>query len=121
LDDARVSYQDQLDKWGDLIDRLVDLAARFDTKTAEMAASVHYAAQDLHQQLDRRPTVAEVVDYVDDWKRQRTPGLERNDILRAVVNLGTRGWLQVDPDSTTEQEVDDIVIGCALTSVAWVD
>ena len=121
LDDARVSYQDQLDKWGDLIDRLVDLAARFDTKTAEMAASVHYAAQDLHQQLDRRPTVAEVVDYVDDWKRRRTPGLERNDILRAVVNLGTRGWLQVDPDSTTEQEVDDIVIGCALTSVAWVD
>jgi hypothetical protein len=118
LDDARVSYQDQLDKWGDLIDRLVDLAARFDTKTAEIAASVHYAAHDLHQQLDRRPTVAEVVDYVDDWKRRRTPRLERNDILRAVVNLGTRGWLQVDPDSTTEQEVDDIVIGCALASVS---
>jgi uncharacterized protein YwgA len=113
LDDARVSYQDQLDKWGDLIDGLVDLAARFDTKTAEIAASVHYAAQDLYKQLDRRPTVAEVVDYVDDWKRRGTPRLERNDILRAVVNLGTRGWLQVDPDSTTEQEIDDIVIGCA--------
>ena len=28
LDDARVSYQNQLDKWDDLIDRLVDLAAR---------------------------------------------------------------------------------------------
>ncbi len=118
LDDARASYQDQLDKWSDLIDRLVDLAARFDTKTAEIAASVHYAAQDLHKQLGRRPTVAEVVDYVDDWKRRRTPRLERNDILRAVVNLGTRGWLQVDPDSTTEQEVDDIVFGCALTSIS---
>ena len=115
LDDARVSYSDQLAKWSDLIDRLVDLAARFDTKSAEIAATVHYAAQDLQDQLDRKPTVAEVVAYVEDWKRQRTPTVERGDILRAVVNLGTRGWLQVDPDSATEQAVDDIVVGCALT------
>jgi O-acetyl-ADP-ribose deacetylase (regulator of RNase III)/uncharacterized protein YwgA len=115
LDDARASYGDQLAKWNDLIDRLVDLAARFDTNGAEIAATVHYAAQDLRSQLGRNPTVAEVVAYVEDWKRRRSPRLERNDILRAVVNLGTRGWLQVDPDSTTEQAVDDIVVGCALT------
>jgi O-acetyl-ADP-ribose deacetylase (regulator of RNase III)/uncharacterized protein YwgA len=116
LDDARVSYSDQLAKWNDLIDRLVDLAARFDTNGAEVAATVHYAAQDLHNQYDRTPTVAEVVDYVEEWKRRRNPRLERNDILRAVVNLGTQGWLKVDPDSTTEQAVDDIAIGYALTS-----
>ena len=116
LDDARVSYSDQLAKWNDLIDRLVDLAARFDTNGAEVAATVHYAAQDLHNQYDRTPTVAEVVDYVEEWKRRRNPRLERNDILRAVVNLGTQGWLNVDPDSATEQAVDDIAIGYALTS-----
>jgi hypothetical protein len=66
--------------------------------------------------LDRTPTVAEVVDYVEGWKRRRSPRLERADILRAVVSLGTRGWLQVDPDKTTEQEIDDIVVGYALTS-----
>ena len=115
LDDARASYSKQLDKWSDLIDRLVDLAARLDTNGAEVAATVHYAAQDLHNQLGHNPTVAEVVAYVEDWKRRRTPRLERGDILRAVVNLGTRGWLQVDPDSATEQAVDDIVAGCALT------
>jgi len=115
LDDARASYSDQLAKWNDLIDRLVDLAARFDTNGAEVAATVHYAAQDLHNQFCRTPTVAEVVAYVEDWKRRRNPRLERNDILRAVVNLGTQGWLQVDPDSTTEQAIDDIAIGCALT------
>jgi uncharacterized protein YwgA/O-acetyl-ADP-ribose deacetylase (regulator of RNase III) len=115
LADARASYSDQLDKWNGLIDRLVDLAARFDTNGAEIAATVHYAAQDLHNRLGRNPTVAEVVDYVEDWKRRRNPRLERSDILRAVVNLGTQGWLQVDPDSTTEQAVDDIVVGCALT------
>ena len=115
LDDARASYSDQLAKWNDLIDRLVDLAARFDTNGAEVAATVHYAAQDLHNQFGRTPTVAEVVAYVEDWKPRRNPRLERNDILRAVVNLGTQGWLQVDPDSTTEQAIDDIAIGCALT------
>ena len=115
LDDARASYSDQLAKWNDLIDRLVDLAARFDTNGAEVATTVHYAAQDLHNQFGRTPTVAEVVAYVEDWKRRRNPRLERNDILRAVVNLGTQGWLQVDPDSTTEQAIDDIAIGCALT------
>jgi|HubBroStandDraft_5_1064220.scaffolds.fasta_scaffold113842_1 uncharacterized protein YwgA/O-acetyl-ADP-ribose deacetylase (regulator of RNase III) len=114
LDDARMSYSDQLAKWSDLIDHLVDLVARFDTTRAETAATVHYAAQDLRNRLGRKPTVAEVVDFVEDWKRRRSPQLERADILRAVVSLGTQGWLQVDPDETTEQEIDDIVVGCAL-------
>jgi O-acetyl-ADP-ribose deacetylase (regulator of RNase III)/uncharacterized protein YwgA len=115
LEDARKSYSEQLNEWTDLIDRLVDLAARFDTSGAEIAASVHYAAGDLRKQLDRTPTVAEVVAYVEEWNQRRTPQLERNTILRAVVNLGTQGWLRVDPDSATEQAVDDIVVAGALT------
>ena len=114
LDDARASYREQLDKWSDLIDRLVDLAARFDTGGAEIAATVHYAAEDLRSRLGRTPTVSEVITYVEEWKRRRNPPLKRDDILRAVVNLGTRGWLQVDPDNSTEQAVDDIVIAGAL-------
>jgi O-acetyl-ADP-ribose deacetylase (regulator of RNase III)/uncharacterized protein YwgA len=113
LADARVSYGEQLAKWSDLIDRLVDLVARFDNTRAEIAATVHYAAQDLHDQLGRKPTVTEVVDYVEDWKRRRNPRLERSDILRAVIGLGTRGWLEVDPDKAMEQEIDDIVVGYA--------
>ena len=115
LEDARKSYSEQLNEWTDLIDRLVDLTARFDTSGAEIAASVHYAAGDLRKQLDRTPTVAEVVAYVEEWMQRRTPQLERNTILRAVVNLGTQGWLRVDPDSATEQAVDDIVVAGALT------
>jgi uncharacterized protein YwgA len=117
LVDARASYSDQLAKWSDLIDNLVDLVARFDTnRAAEVAATVHYAAQDLRNQLDRKPTVTEVVGYVEDWKRRRNPPLERTDILCAVVSLGTQGWLQVDPDEETDQEIDDIIVGCALVS-----
>jgi hypothetical protein len=116
FDDARASYDKQLAQWSDLIDRVVDLVAGFDTTRAEVAATVHYATQDLHNQLHRRPTVTEVIDYVDEWKRRRNPRLERSDILRAIVGFGTRGWLQVDPDSKTEQEIDNIVAGCALNS-----
>jgi O-acetyl-ADP-ribose deacetylase (regulator of RNase III)/uncharacterized protein YwgA len=114
LDEARASYSDQLAEWSDLIDQLVNLMAGFNTTRAEVAATVHYASQDLHNQLGRKPTVAEVVDYVGDWKRRRRPKLERTDILRAVVGLGTRGWLQVDPDESTAQEMDNIVVGCEL-------
>ena len=114
LDEARASYSHQLAEWSDLIDQLVNLMAGFNTTRAEVAATVHYAAQDLHNQLGRKPRVAEVVDYVEDWKRRRNPKLERTDILRAVVGLGTRGWLQVDPDESTAQEMDSIVVGCEL-------
>ena len=110
LDDARTSYKDQLAQWGDLIDRIVDLAARFDTRGAEIAATVHYAADDLHDRLGRAPTIAEVISAVEEWKSRRQPKVTRDDILRAIVNLGTRGWLSVEPDSATEQAVEDMVV-----------
>src|SRR5215471_5441382 len=55
FDDARASYGEQLDQWGDLIDRIVDLAARFDNRGAEVAATVHFAAGELHDRLGRVP------------------------------------------------------------------
>jgi O-acetyl-ADP-ribose deacetylase (regulator of RNase III) len=110
LTDALVSYSDHLAEWSDLIDRLVDLAARFDTKGAEVAATVHFAAGQLRNQLGHSPTVTDVVTYVEEWKRRRNPQLKRDDILRAIVNLGTRGWLHVNPDSATEQAIDAMVV-----------
>lgn len=113
LNDALASYAGQLEQWDGLINRLVDLAARFDTRGAEVAATVHYAAQDLHRQLGRKPTVMDVIIYVEDWKSRRNPKVGRDDILRAIVNLGLRGWLEVQPDKETEQAVDDIVVAGA--------
>lgn len=112
--DARASYGDQLEQWDDLIDRLVDLAARFDTSGAEVAATVHYASEDLRRQLGHSPTITQVIAYVEEWKSRRNPRLEREAILRAIVNLGTRGWLNVDPDSATAQAVDDMVVAGSL-------
>jgi uncharacterized protein YwgA/O-acetyl-ADP-ribose deacetylase (regulator of RNase III) len=114
LNDARASYRHELEQWNGLIDRLVDLAARFDTSGAELAATAHYAAQELRNQLDRPPTVVEVLSYVEEWKGRRNPKPKREAILRAIVNLGIRGWLEVEPDEATEQDVDDMMVAGAL-------
>jgi uncharacterized protein YwgA len=114
LDDARASYRDQVAQWDELIDNIVDLAARFNNRGAEVAATVHYAADNLRNQFGRPPTIAEVIDAVEEWKRGRQPQVKRDDILRAIVNLGTRGWLTVDPDSTTEEDVADMVVTGSL-------
>jgi hypothetical protein len=116
LDDARASYRAQLEQWSDLIESIVDLAARFDNKQAEIAATVHYTANDLRDQLGRTPTIVEVIEAVEKWKSRRQPKVTRDDILRAIVNLGTRGWLTVEPDSATEQAVDNMVVVGSLTS-----
>jgi O-acetyl-ADP-ribose deacetylase (regulator of RNase III)/uncharacterized protein YwgA len=114
LDDARLSYRAQLDQWSDLIDRIVDLAARFDNKGAEVAATVHYTAHELEECLGRTPTIGEVIEAVEKWKGRRQPRIDRDDILGAIVNLGTQGWLSVEPDSETEKAVDDMVAAGSL-------
>lgn len=114
FDDARASYQNQLEQWRDLIDHVVDLAIRFDTSGAEVAATVHYATEELRRQMGHSPTVADVITYVEEWKAGRNPRVQRDDILRAIVNLGTRGWLKADLDGATAQVIDDMVVAGSL-------
>jgi O-acetyl-ADP-ribose deacetylase (regulator of RNase III)/uncharacterized protein YwgA len=109
LDDARASYREQLAQWSELIDRIVDLAARFDNKGAEVAATVHYTANELRERLGRTATIGEVIETVEEWKSRRQPRIDRDDILGAIINLGTQGWLSVEPDKATEKAIDDMV------------
>jgi len=116
LHDARKSFSDDIRTWGPTLDRVVDLVARFDTRRAEVAATVHYAASALASRLNRTPTITEVVEFVASWKISRQPQLRRDDIMRAIVHLGTRGWLQVLPDESTTDAVDELVMTGTLTS-----
>ena len=116
FDDARVSYRAQLEQWDDLIDHVVDLAARFDnTRSAEIAATVHYATETLRNEWGHSPTASDVIAYVEKWKGGRHPRIQRDDILRAIVNLGTRGWLEAELDDETAQAVDDMVVAGSLS------
>jgi len=99
FDAARHAYSFDLNRWQDVIDSLADLLARMRTRDAELAASVHYAAQLLARQLRRTPAEAEVMQYVVDWKRDqdRPPGAE--EVADAVRSLGVLGWLHLKPST----------------------
>jgi O-acetyl-ADP-ribose deacetylase (regulator of RNase III)/uncharacterized protein YwgA len=109
LENAQISYEDQLEQWSDIIDSVADLAARFSNREAEVVAAVHFKAIYLGSRLGRNPNVTEVISAVDEWKHGRLQKITRDDILQAVVNLGTSGWLTVEPDSTTRAEVANMV------------
>jgi O-acetyl-ADP-ribose deacetylase (regulator of RNase III) len=94
---AQRAYGSELERWQNVVDRLADLLARMRTGDAELAASVHFAAQLLMRQLDRTPTEGEVMEYVLDWKKDRDRPPTPEEVADAVRNLGVLGWLHLTP------------------------
>ena len=108
--DAVSRYRDRLEPWREAVDRTVDLLARMNTDTAEVAATVHFAATSLLKQHGRRPTASEVVDAVEAWKIRRRPPLSRDAILDALVILALRRWIDIELDEATESFVEQVVM-----------
>jgi O-acetyl-ADP-ribose deacetylase (regulator of RNase III)/uncharacterized protein YwgA len=102
---ARSAYSGELERWRETIDVLADLLARMRTRDAELAASVHFAAHVLEQEVDRTPTEGEVMEYVLDWKKEQETPPTTEDVADAVRNLGVLGWLDLRP--TRELPVPD--------------
>jgi hypothetical protein len=94
---ARQAYSGELERWHETVDRLADLLARMRTRDAELAASVHFAAELLMRELDRTPTEGEVMGYVVDWKSGQEKPPFVGDVADAVRNLGVLGWLELTP------------------------
>jgi O-acetyl-ADP-ribose deacetylase (regulator of RNase III)/uncharacterized protein YwgA len=107
--DARREYRAQLDKWESTIKRVADLTVRFTSRQAEIAATVHYAAQTLKERYGRPPTAREVITAVEKWKVRRQPPVERDDIARSIVNLATQGWIKVEPDESIKHPVEELI------------
>jgi uncharacterized protein YwgA/O-acetyl-ADP-ribose deacetylase (regulator of RNase III) len=109
FEDARESVTTALTDWDDRISRVVDLVSRFDASQAEIAASVHYVAEALRNRFERTPTASEVVDAVAKWKVRRRPPIGRADVERAVVQLATQGWVNVEPDDSIFDAADRLI------------
>ncbi|MEA2193612.1 MAG: hypothetical protein QOG42_46, partial [Solirubrobacteraceae bacterium] len=104
---AQRVYGDELEEWRGIIDRLADLLARMRTRDAELAASVHFAAQLLAEQLGRTPSEGEVMDYVLRWKSGQEKPPIAEEVADAVRNLGVLGWLNLTP--TSDLPVPDVM------------
>ncbi len=106
--DARDRYSLDLQECEGAISQLHDLFARLDTRTAELAATVHFAADELRNG-DQPPTEYEVFEYVVDWKQRRRPPFAEAEIAGMIREMAAIGHLQVR--GSTELPVPDDVMG----------
>jgi O-acetyl-ADP-ribose deacetylase (regulator of RNase III)/uncharacterized protein YwgA len=107
--DAVAQFRDRMEAWRPAVERTVDLMSRMNPQTAEVAASVHFAASSLQQRHGRRPTALEVVEAVEKWKLRRKPPLTRESIVHALVVLALRGWIDVQLDEEFKPLVEEFV------------
>jgi O-acetyl-ADP-ribose deacetylase (regulator of RNase III)/uncharacterized protein YwgA len=105
FDDAKRGYADDLDNYAEAIHRVADLFRRFQTRQAEVAATVHLVASELASSRQESPWEAEVYEEVQRWKARRDPPFKDREIADAVRHLALLGWL--DLRLSTELEVDE--------------
>jgi uncharacterized protein YwgA/O-acetyl-ADP-ribose deacetylase (regulator of RNase III) len=97
--DACRAYEPELLKWGHQIDRITDLFVRMQTHQAELAATVHFAAQVVAERLKSKPTEIAVLSEVMKWKQKRRPALKDQEVSSTIRHLRVLGWLDVTTSS----------------------
>jgi uncharacterized protein YwgA len=91
--DARKAYEQQIKEWEPIIDKIADLFMRLNTQQAEVAATVHFAAQEAKDRTEGKPTEKEVFDTVMKWKQKRKPPLDEKEVAMTVRNLNMLNWI----------------------------
>lgn len=108
--DARRAYVEELRPWRPIEDRLADLFLRIQrTNQAEIAASVHFAAKQLAESQDERPSEIDVLNAVIEWKRRRRPALDTDGAAAAIRHLGMLGWIDAAPSDDLPVDEESLV------------
>ncbi len=93
--DARKAYGNDLARWDQIIDKIVDLFVRLDTHQAETVSAVLFAARELESKKKEKSSEQDVVHEVMQWKQRRQPPLDESEVAYTVRNLAALGWLRV--------------------------
>lgn len=91
--DARKAYEPQIRVWEPIIDKIADLFMRMHTQQAEVAATVHFAAQEAKAHPEEKPAEKEILDTVMKWKQKRRPPLDEKEVAMTVRNLNMLSWI----------------------------
>ncbi len=94
--DASLAYQNQIEGWQLTIEKIVDLFMRMNTKQAEIAATVHFAAMELKQQTETKQSESDVLQQVMAWKQKRRPPLVQKEVALAIRNLNMLIWIDAN-------------------------
>lgn len=103
--DAVEAFRGDLEPWQPIMERVCDLFLRMRTQDAEVAATVHFAANQLHEKRDQPPSELEVFDEVKRWKQRRKPPIGENEIAEAIRALNALDWIHAAP--SPELPVED--------------
>jgi len=104
--DARRAYATQIEEWRGTIEKIIDLFMRMDTNQAEVAASVLFAAMELHHQSKTKAKEADILQQVMTWKQRRRPPLDSKEVALAVRKLNLLRWInaEVSPEIPVSEE-----------------
>jgi len=92
----------------DVIERLHDLFARMNTRTAEIAATVHFVAEELKDRTGERPSEMEVLSAVMEWKQRRRPPMDREEVATWIRSMASIGWLEVSASADLPVPADAV-------------
>jgi O-acetyl-ADP-ribose deacetylase (regulator of RNase III) len=117
--DARELYKPQLRQWAPTIERVADLFLRLPrTIDAEIAATVHFAAQRVSAEApsSNEPTELDVLNEVKRWKEKRRPPLDEHQIANTIRSLNVLGWVKLrvsDELHVSDDEAIFVQVGSA--------
>lgn len=106
--DAIKVYKKEIEDAQPIIEQLIDLFLRINTThQAEIASTVHFAAESVKKELKDKPSEADVLKAVMEWKQKRRPTFNELEVARTIRNLASLGLLSVKPsnDLPVQEEV----------------
>lgn len=109
--DAAKRFDATIRSYDEPIERVADLLRRLDGRRTELAATVHYCAQQLALRERAVPSEADVLDEAQEWKLRRQPPFTACEIGEVIRDLAMLGWVNVEPSRGLP--VDDDVVTVA--------
>ena len=104
------AFRPQLEEWRTRIERVADLFGRFrDTRSTELAATVHFAASELAAGQEGTPSEQDVLDYVMQWKQNKKPPFEPREIAKMARSLAMLGWLELQQSEGVPVDDEELV------------
>jgi hypothetical protein len=106
--DAVKIYKEEIQKSQPTIEQLTDLFLRINTThQAELAATVHFAAQSFQKEHRETPSETDVLNGVIEWKQRRKPPYDRSEVAKTIRNLASLRLISVKSsrDLTVAEEV----------------
>jgi len=90
--DALKVYDKQIETFKPIIEKVANLFMRMSKDQAEIAATVHFAADEFRHQ-GMKPSEMDILRAVSQWKQKRRPPLSEKEMALTIRNLNILSWI----------------------------